>query len=118
MTAGQNERARSGIQAARPGRLAIKRVILCVLAVSAAFAGLLSVSPGRPAVAATTVTFAADADAYVRSTQATTNFGTSTQLQSCAPGCGSSQGEILSFLHFTVSGLSGSPTSVQLSLFS
>jgi len=102
----------------RLGRVSYRSLALAVFATLGVLGGLLAASPARSASTDTTVTIPPDADSYVRSDQATTNFGSSTQLVSCASPCGTGGGTMVSYLRFSVSGLSGALTSARLALFS
>ncbi|MGN6689027.1 MAG: CBM96 family carbohydrate-binding protein, partial [Actinomycetales bacterium] len=87
----------------------------------ALLAPLLTVAEGRMglegAVAATGVTaIAPNADAYVRSDQPTTNFGSKYVL--AAQAASASTPEVVSYLRFNVSGLTAPPAKVTLQLYS
>lgn len=84
-------------------------LVLIALATMCTAAGLLA---NTAQSVATTIPVTPTADAYVDSSQPATNFGTSTLLQQDS----NSSSQMISYLTFTVSGLSGAPTSAILHL--
>ena len=96
---------------ARPRRL--PRVVGSAAALAVALALAWSLLPGgtQHALAATT-TFVAVADANLKSTSPTKNYGTLSTLQVRAPSP-----EYRIFLRFTVAGLTGPATAAKLRLF-
>ncbi|MDQ1720634.1 MAG: hypothetical protein QOI26_368 [Pseudonocardiales bacterium] len=84
------------------------------LALAATIALYAAVTAAPQAASAASLTITASADAYVRSDQASTNFGKALQLASNA----ASSTVMVSYLSFDVTGLSGRPTSAILSYYS
>ncbi|MDQ1739042.1 MAG: hypothetical protein QOE53_694, partial [Pseudonocardiales bacterium] len=84
---------------------------LTFAAVIVLYAAVTAVSP---LASGATLTITTSADAYVRSDQATTNFGNATQLASNA----ASSNVMVSYLSFEVTGLTGPPSSAILSYYS
>lgn len=84
---------------------------LTLATVLALYAAVTAVAPFASGA---TLTVTASADAYVRSDQAGTNFGTSPQLASNA----NTASVMVSYLSFDVSGLLGPPSSAILSYYS
>ena len=79
----------------------------------AAIVGLTALPGGaRDVLAATTQTFVATADAYVKASSPTKNYGTATTLQVRAP-----TPEYRVYLRFNVTGLTGSVTAAKVRLF-
>jgi hypothetical protein len=85
---------------------------LAALTVAAAVLSVYAAAPGRSATSPLSLT--PTADAYVDSSNATTNFGTATVLQQMSPGTSTK----VTYLKFVVSGLPGAPTSATLNLTS
>lgn len=92
----------------------VARRWLTVLAVATAAGAMALVSASPARSVATTLTLTPTADAYVDSSKPTTNFGAAPQLQQDA----ASASKMISFLTFTVTGLTGAPTSAVLNLMS
>jgi hypothetical protein len=81
-----------------------------VLLATLAAVGILATS-----ASATSITVNTTADAYIESDTPDTNYGTATQVSVRAP---SDKPELISYLQFTVSGLTAAPAGVQLQLYS
>ncbi|MDQ3870601.1 MAG: DNRLRE domain-containing protein [Chloroflexota bacterium] len=87
------------------------RALLALLLASAAVGGLLPGFAPAARAAATTATFAPDADARVEQAYPTTNFGSSTRLISDASPL------IETYLRFSVAGVSGTVQQAKLRLY-
>ena len=85
------------------------RVLLALLVVATAVAGTLLA--GAPAAFAAATTLTPAADSYVQADQATSNFGSATELH--ADGSPVTN----AYLKFVVSGLTGAPTKATLRIF-
>ena len=101
-----------GMRLAGRARAVAVRALGC--AVAALILLVLALTAGPTTASGATLTLTAAADAYVRSDQAATNFGSAVQLASN----GSSTTTMISYLRFDVTGLSGPATSATLSYYS
>ncbi|MDQ1753192.1 MAG: acid phosphatase type 7, partial [Pseudonocardiales bacterium] len=96
----------------RTTKILRRSLALAALAGLSALAGVLVAMPAQSA--SSTTAFTPIADTYVDSSKATTNFGTAPLLQQDA----ATTSQMVSYLTFTVSGLSAPPTSVLLQVTS
>jgi calcineurin-like phosphoesterase family protein len=88
-------------------------VILSLVAGTPLFRSAYAMSSAAAGLATTSLTFIAEADAYVSEANPGTNYGISTTLQVN----GASNPQVESFIRFTVAGISGSLQAVRLRVY-
>src|SRR4051794_5365911 len=102
---------RSRVSIPRRRRAAVLATVGALLLAALATFGIVATSSS----AATPITVTASADAYVESDLPDTNFGTATELGVRAP---SDKPELISYVRFSVQGLTAPPAGVRLQLYS